>query len=44
MVKDIYDELDPRLLGLAELQVKAHLVKLQAEGRVVTQEGAYHLG
>ncbi len=43
MVKDIYDELDPRLLGLAELQVKAHLVKLQGEGRVTAQEGAYLL-
>jgi hypothetical protein len=43
MVKDIYDELDPRLMGLAELQVKAHLAKLQTEGRISVQEGAYHL-
>ncbi|MEE9202470.1 MAG: hypothetical protein V3U31_04675 [Dehalococcoidia bacterium] len=43
MVQDIYDELDPRLVGMAELQVKAHLLKLQGEGRVATQEGTYLL-
>ncbi|MEK7847932.1 MAG: MBL fold metallo-hydrolase [Chloroflexota bacterium] len=43
MVKDIYDELDARLVGLAELQMKAHLLKLQAEGRVAAHEGTYSL-
>jgi glyoxylase-like metal-dependent hydrolase (beta-lactamase superfamily II) len=35
LVRAIYPELDRRLLGMAESQVRSHLAKLEAEGRVV---------
>lgn len=38
MVREIYPELDSRLLGAAQGQVLAHLIKLQREGRVVAEE------
>lgn len=34
LVRAIYPELDRRLLGMAESQVRSHLAKLEAEGRV----------
>ena len=39
----IYRELDERLHGAAEVQIYAHLIKLQDEGRVDAREGAYYL-
>ena len=39
----IYSELDERLHGAAEVQIYAHLIKLQDEGRVDAREGAYYL-
>lgn len=38
MVGDIYPELDSRLLGAAQGQVRAHLVKLQREGKITAEE------
>ncbi len=38
MVGDIYPELDSRLLGAAQGQVRAHLVKLQREGKITVEE------
>ena len=46
MVKDIYPELDPRLLWMAKEQMRSHLVKLIREGRVKPApepEGPYTL-
>lgn len=37
LVRSIYPELDPRLLGMAQSQVRSHLAKLEAEGRVRTE-------
>lgn len=37
LVRAIYPELDRRLLGMAESQVRSHLAKLEAEGRVKTR-------
>ncbi len=37
LVRAIYPELDRRLLGMAESQVRSHLAKLEAEGRVTTE-------
>jgi glyoxylase-like metal-dependent hydrolase (beta-lactamase superfamily II) len=37
----IYPELDSRLHGAAEIQISAHLIKLQEEGRVDARDGAY---
>jgi glyoxylase-like metal-dependent hydrolase (beta-lactamase superfamily II) len=39
----IYTELDERLHGAAEVQIAAHLIKLQEEGRVDVREGSYFL-
>ncbi|MCU1350101.1 MAG: fold metallo-hydrolase [Acidobacteria bacterium] len=36
MRKRIYPGLDPRLEGAAEIQIRAHLIKLEAEGRYVS--------
>lgn len=43
MRRRIYAELDERLHGAAEVQIYAHLIKLQHEGRVDAREGAYSL-
>ena len=43
MRRRIYAELDERLEGAAEVQIHAHLIKLQEEGRVDAREGAYSL-
>jgi glyoxylase-like metal-dependent hydrolase (beta-lactamase superfamily II) len=43
MRRRIYTDLDPRLSGAAEVQIYAHLIKLQDEGRVDAREGAYFL-
>lgn len=43
MRRRIYAELDERLHGAAEVQIYAHLIKLQDEGRVDAREGAYSL-
>ncbi len=43
MRRRIYPELDPRLHGAAEVQISAHLIKLQEEGRVHAREGVYFL-
>lgn len=43
MRRRIYSELDERLHGAAEVQIYAHLIKLQDEGRVDAREGAYSL-
>lgn len=43
MRRRIYPELDPRLNSAAEVQIAAHLIKLQDEGRVDAREGAYFL-
>jgi glyoxylase-like metal-dependent hydrolase (beta-lactamase superfamily II) len=43
MRRRIYTELDERLNGAAEVQIYAHLIKLQDEGRVDALEGAYRL-
>ena len=41
MVREIYPELDKRLLGMAQSQVLSHLSKLERDGRVRTSgEGA----
>jgi len=41
MRRRIYSELDPRLEGAAEVQIRAHLIKLQEEGRVDARDGRY---
>jgi glyoxylase-like metal-dependent hydrolase (beta-lactamase superfamily II) len=41
MRRRIYAELDPRLEKAAEVQIGAHLIKLQEEGRVDAREGRY---
>jgi glyoxylase-like metal-dependent hydrolase (beta-lactamase superfamily II) len=41
MRKQIYPDLDPRLEGAAEIQIAAHLAKLEEEGRVVRREGFF---
>ena len=43
MRRRIYTELDERLNAAAEVQIYAHLIKLQDEGRVDALEGAYSL-
>ena len=43
MRRRIYAELDPRLEKAAEVQISAHLIKLQEEGRVDARESAYFL-
>ena len=43
MRRRIYVELDPRLEKAAEVQIGAHLIKLQEEGRVDARESAYFL-
>ena len=43
MRRRIYSDLDERLHGAAEVQIYAHLIKLQNEGRVDAREGAYSL-
>ncbi len=37
----VYDEVDPRLLPLAKYSLRAHLGKLEEEGRVVRQHGRW---
>jgi len=37
----IYTDLDSRLRGAAEVQISAHLIKLQEEGRIDAREGRY---
>ena len=39
----IYADLDERLLGAAEIQISAHLIKLQEEGRVIQRDEKYYL-
>lgn len=39
----IYAALDPRLERAAEIQMEAHLIKLQGDGRVEQEQGAYRL-
>ena len=39
LVKEIYTDVDPKLHGLAERSVAAHLLKLKAEGKVVRRPG-----
>jgi glyoxylase-like metal-dependent hydrolase (beta-lactamase superfamily II) len=41
MRRRIYAELDPRLEKAAEVQIAAHLIKLQEEGRVDARDGQY---
>ncbi len=43
MRRRIYRELDPRLHDAAEVQISAHLIKLQEEGRVAMHGNEYHL-
>jgi glyoxylase-like metal-dependent hydrolase (beta-lactamase superfamily II) len=44
MRQRIYPDLDPPLHGAAEIQIAAHLIKLQDEGRVEARDGGtYHL-
>jgi glyoxylase-like metal-dependent hydrolase (beta-lactamase superfamily II) len=43
MRRRIYSDLDPRLEGAAAIQIAAHLIKLEEEGRVDAREGAYFL-
>ncbi|MDQ6800571.1 MAG: MBL fold metallo-hydrolase [Acidobacteriota bacterium] len=43
MRRRIYAGLDPRLEKAAEVQIGAHLIKLQEEGRVDARESAYFL-
>ena len=43
MRRRIYTGLDERLAPAAEIQIYAHLIKLQDEGRVDSNEGAYSL-
>ncbi|HYS55699.1 MAG TPA: MBL fold metallo-hydrolase [Thermoanaerobaculia bacterium] len=43
MRRRIYSGLDPRLEGAAEVQIGAHLIKLQEEGRVDARAGGYFL-
>jgi len=41
MRERIYTDLDPRLRAAAEVQVHAHLIKLQDEGRITMRNGEY---
>jgi len=41
MRRRIYTELDERMQGAAEVQIQAHLIKLQDEGQVDAREGGY---
>jgi hydroxyacylglutathione hydrolase len=34
LVKDVYDDVDPRLHRIAKASLEAHLIKLQADGKV----------
>lgn len=43
MVADIYNELDPRLVGMAQEQVRAHLAKLVGEGKVAASGEEFSL-
>ncbi|HEY8181545.1 MAG TPA: MBL fold metallo-hydrolase [Thermoanaerobaculia bacterium] len=43
MRRQVYTELDPRLEKAAEVQIGAHLIKLQEEGRVDARDSEYHL-
>jgi len=43
MRRRIYSDLDERLHGAAEVQISAHLIKLQEEGRVDARDNEYHL-
>jgi glyoxylase-like metal-dependent hydrolase (beta-lactamase superfamily II) len=43
LVERIYRGLDPRLIGAAGRSVTAHLVKLEAEGKVAREDGAYRV-
>lgn len=43
MRRRIYTELDERLAPAAEIQIHAHLIKLQDEGRVDSNEGTFSL-
>ncbi len=43
MRRRIYLDLDPRLEDAAEIQIAAHLIKLQDEGWVDARENKYHL-
>jgi ribonuclease/clavin/mitogillin len=40
MLSDIYPELDRRLLGMARVQLLAHLHKLQSEGKIARRDEA----
>lgn len=43
LVADMYKGLDPRLVGAAEMSVKAHLLDLQKRGRVATCDDEWSL-
>lgn len=43
IVKEIYPELDPRLKSLAYEQVLSHLIKLEKEGKLVSEGERYFL-
>ena len=43
VVRDIYPELDPSLVGLAEMQILMHLKKLVAEERATVDGDGYVL-
>ena len=43
MREEIYPDLDPRLAPAAEIQITAHLIKLQDEGRVALDGATYRL-
>jgi len=43
MVREIYPELDGRLIPMAREQVLAHLMKLVKEGRAEEKDGGYHI-
>jgi glyoxylase-like metal-dependent hydrolase (beta-lactamase superfamily II) len=44
LVERIYRGLDPRLTGAAGRSVTAHLIKLEADGKIVAEDGIYRLG
>lgn len=43
LVAQIYRDLDPRLVPAAGRSVLAHLIKLEAEGRVASEDGVYRV-
>jgi glyoxylase-like metal-dependent hydrolase (beta-lactamase superfamily II)/8-oxo-dGTP pyrophosphatase MutT (NUDIX family) len=43
LVAEVYDDVSPRLHGVAQRSLRAHLDKLAAEGRVRAQDGRYAL-